>query len=290
MPAKVTYPLVGCAVEPVLGQRKAVAGAFKVSIDVEAQKRVQGLQLSDDIKRKFVMGFGSHQTEECQTEWREKITGQVATFAKDEDIAERDRRLRIQPLQLLVDGLGLKGSIVKHGWLYAEGLKKAQDSRLCIISTALLTVFDTCPIDDAEHARPGDSDKPEEVAYLAQIPLARCIVTAETERRGMEGGSFRVKFSTEALAYATGERISEMVLSCREPPKRKKGTPAEDWQEKLNAQAFLPPSWISNVDELGYNITDALVKYEVNVMTGNYSGAGTKAQIFIVRAVSFVVS
>jgi hypothetical protein len=235
------------------------------------------------------MGFGSHQTEERQTEWREKITAQVATFAKDEDIADREKRLRAQPLRQLVDGLGLKGSIVKHGWLYAEGPKKAQDSRLCVISTALLTVFDTCPIDDAEQARPGDGDKPDEVPYLAQIPLARCIVTAETERRGMEGGSFRVKFSTEALAYATGERIPEMVLSCREPPKRKKGTPSEDWQEKMNAQAFLPPSWVGNVDEVGYNVTDALVTYEVNVMTGNYSGSGTKAQVFMVRAVSACV-
>ena len=264
MSATVTYPLVGCAVDEVTGQRKAVSAAFKVSIDMEAQKRVQGLQLSESIKQKFVMGFGSHETEERQAQWREKIEAQAATFARDEDIAERDRRLRIQPLQQLVDGLGLAGSIVKHGWLYAEGPKKTQDSRLCVISSALLTVFETCPIDDAEQlARYGGGEKPDGLPYLAQIPLSRCIVTAETERKGMDGGSFRVKFSTEALAYATGETITEMVLSCREPSKRKKGTPAEVWQEKMTAQAFLPPSWLSNVDELHYNLTDALEKYPV---------------------------
>jgi Ca2+-binding EF-hand superfamily protein len=282
MPAQVTYPLAGSSVTPIApGKRKAVSGAFEVLIDEEAQKRVRGLQLAEETKRKFVMGFDQTETEERQQAWQQTIIQQASTFAKDEDIAAREKRYEMQALHQLVGRLGLEGSIVKYGWLYVEGVKKAfadstQLSRLCVISTALLTVYEACP--EAEG----------EMLCLSQIPLARCVVTAEPDKRkGMEGGSFRVKFGSEALAYATGERMPEVVLSCREPPTRKKGQsifPAEVWQEKMTAQAFLPPSWLGHADLHGFdNVAESLVTYEVDLRTGNGSGAGTKAKVFIVR-------
>lgn len=295
MPARITYPLVGSTVEELKEKRKAVSKLLRVSIDVEAQKRVQGPQVSEDMKKSFIFGFTKHDNEEVVQEWRDKITAQGSMFATDKDIIERDRRLRNKPLQQFVDGLGLRGSIVKYGWLYEERIDESgffnevvQESRLCVISTSLLTIFEACPGDDVQQpdssAGGGDSAKEP---HLAQIPLARCTVTAQEKRKGMEGGSFCVKFSTEALAYATGEAKTEVLLSCIEPRKKgRKQDSAEDWQEKLLAQAFLPPSWLGDGDRDYDHVQDTLLTYDVDLVTGNVSGAGTKAQVFIVRIVS----
>ena len=72
--------------------------------------------------------------------------------------------------------------------------------------------------------------------------------------------------------------------------KTKQKKDVEDWQEKILAQAFLPPSWLGNVNHGLDHLKDTLVLYEMDVMTGNYSGAGTKAAVFIVRIVNTVVS
>lgn len=63
------------------GKRKTVVTAFEVTIDDEVQKRVRGLQLSDDTKRKFVMGFDAG---ERISEWQQTVEKQAPIFATDE--------------------------------------------------------------------------------------------------------------------------------------------------------------------------------------------------------------
>ena len=215
-------------------------------------------------------------------EWQSKMAEQVPRFATDHDIDERAKRhekealtmkvkgpeifvaaapfpaeqpddLAINPgdrvVVLAKDGDWWKGHLesdaaksvgqfpssfgkseagpLKWGWLYVEQKKNVHDSRLCVVSAGLLTLF--------EHA--------SDTVPLASLPLAQCEVTAETDKRkGMEGGSFRVKLGVEAQAYASGETMAEFVLSCREVRALLPHSCAQPQHLRLSAVFFTRPS------------------------------------------------
>ena len=73
----------------------------------------------------------------------------------------------------------------------------------------------------------------------------------------------------DSRPIAAVHRFTELVLSCREPPTRKKGQnvfPSAEWQEVVTAQAFVPPSWLGHADDHGFsNVAESLVTYEVDV-------------------------
>ena len=66
--------------------------------------------------------------------------------------------------------------------------------------------------------------------------------------------------------------------------KRKRGEQvyaSDAWRELILAQAFKPPSWLGEDADAFEHSEEALVSYEVEILTGTVSGAGTKAKVFI---------